>query len=70
MELYYGGDYSLVKSPRKNLTWAVKQYMIISAARQVIKPRNPLVADFYKRQKHYDELEKEIQRTIVENWLS
>ena len=65
MELYYGDDYSLGEIAEEFDVSRQAVYDNIRRSAKLLEnyeEKLHLVADFYKRQEHYDELEKEIQK--------
>ena len=69
MELYYGDDYSLGEIAEEFDVSRQAVYDNIRRSAKLLEnyeEKLHLVADFYKRQEHYDELEKErFKRTIL-----
>lgn len=64
MELYYGDDYSLGEIAEEFDVSRQAVYDNIRRSAKLLEnyeEKLHLVADFYKRQEHYDKLEKEIQ---------
>ena len=69
MELYYGDDYSLGEIAEEFDVSRQAVYDNIRRSAKLLEnyeEKLHLVADFYKRQEHYDELEKEIQKNYPE----
>ena len=69
MELYYGDDYSLGEIAEEFDVSRQAVYDNIRRSAKLLEnyeKKLHLVADFYKRQEYYDELEKEIQITYPE----
>ena len=69
MELYYGDDYSLGEIAEEFDVSRQAVYDNIRRSAKLLEnyeEKLQLVADFYKRQEHYDELEKEIQKNYPE----
>ena len=68
MELYYGDDYSLGEIAEEFDVSRQAVYDNIRRSAKLLEnyeEKLHLVADFYKRQEHYDELEKRFKRTIL-----
>lgn len=69
MELYYGDDYSLGEIAEEFDVSRQAVYDNIRRSAKLLEnyeEKLHLVADFYKRQERYDELEKEIQKNYPE----
>lgn len=69
MELYYGDDYSLGEIAEEFDVSRQAVYDNIRRSAKLLEnyeEKLHLVADFYKRQEHYDELENEIQQNYPE----
>ena len=69
MELYYGDDYSLGEIAEEFDVSRQAVYDNIRRSAKLLEnyeEKLHLVADFYKRQEYYDELEKEIQNNYPE----
>ena len=69
MELYYGDDYSLGEIAEEFDVSRQAVYDNIRRSAKLLEnyeEKLHLVADFYKRQEYYDELEKEIQKNYPE----
>lgn len=69
MELYYGDDYSLGEIAEEFDVSRQAVYDNIRRSAKLLEnyeEKLHLVADFYKRQEHYDELETEIQKNYPE----